>query len=99
RSFATRIPSRSSNRSSRSRIRRRRQRRPALLAGARSPEQAANEGVSTAAWSREGGTMRLVLGVLIPLAAALLRGLVPPLFAVGTARPSLPILVAASWSI
>ena len=43
--------------------------------------------------------MRFVLGVLIPLAAALLQGTVAPLIAVGDARPSLPILVAASWSI
>ena len=43
--------------------------------------------------------MRFVLGVLIPLSAALLQGTVAPLIAVGGARPSLPILVAASWSI
>ncbi len=43
--------------------------------------------------------MRFVLGVLIPLAAALLQGTVAPLIAVGGARPSLPILVAASWSV
>src|SRR5256885_3504008 len=55
--------------------------------------------MSTAVWSREGGTMRFVLGILIPLAAALLQGTVAPLIAVGNARPSLPILVAASWSI
>jgi rod shape-determining protein MreD len=67
------------------------------LAGARNPEP--NEGVSTAVWAREGGTMRYLLGVLIPLTAALLQGTVAPLIAVGGARPSLPILVAASWSI
>src|SRR5438309_12075521 len=55
--------------------------------------------MSTAVWSREGGTMRLLLGILVPLAAALLQGTVAPLIAVGGARPSLPILVAASWSI
>jgi rod shape-determining protein MreD len=33
------------------------------------------------------------------LTAALLQGTVAPLIAVGGARPSLPILVAASWSI
>jgi rod shape-determining protein MreD len=43
--------------------------------------------------------MRFVLGILIPLTAALLQGTVAPLIAVGDARPSLPILVAASWSI
>src|SRR5437870_10383575 len=55
--------------------------------------------MSTAVWSREGGMVRLLLGVLIPLTAALLQGTVAPLIAVGGARPSLPILVAASWSI
>ena len=55
--------------------------------------------MSTAAWSREGGTMRVALGILIPLAAALLQGTVAPLIAVAGARPSLPILVAASWSV
>ena len=43
--------------------------------------------------------MRFLLGVLIPLVAALLQGTVAPLIAVGDARPSLPILVAASWSV
>jgi rod shape-determining protein MreD len=43
--------------------------------------------------------MRVLLGVLIPLAAALLQGTVAPLIAVGEARPLLPILVAASWSV
>jgi len=55
--------------------------------------------MSTAVWAREGGTMRFVLGILIPLTAALLQGTVAPLIAVGGARPLLPILVAASWSI
>src|SRR6266513_4269260 len=55
--------------------------------------------MSTTVWSREGGTMRFVLGILIPLTAALLQGTVAPLIAVGGARPSLPILVAASWAI
>lgn len=55
--------------------------------------------MSTAVWAREGGTMRFLLGVLIPLTAALLQGTVAPLIAVGGSRPSLPILVAASWSI
>jgi rod shape-determining protein MreD len=43
--------------------------------------------------------MRLLLGILIPVVAALLQGTVAPLIAVGGARPSLPILVAASWSV
>ncbi|HVD30756.1 MAG TPA: rod shape-determining protein MreD [Methylomirabilota bacterium] len=43
--------------------------------------------------------MRFVLGILIPLTAALLQGTVAPLISVGDARPSLPILVAASWSV
>lgn len=43
--------------------------------------------------------MRFLLAVLIPVAAALLQGTVAPLIAVGGARPSLPILVAGSWSV
>jgi rod shape-determining protein MreD len=43
--------------------------------------------------------MRLALAIVIPLAAALLQGTVAPLVAVGGARPSLPLLVAASWSV
>lgn len=43
--------------------------------------------------------MRFLLGILIPVVAALLQGTVAPLIAVGGARPSLPILVAASWSV
>jgi rod shape-determining protein MreD len=43
--------------------------------------------------------MRLALAIVIPLAAALLQGTVAPLIAVGGARPSLPVLVAASWSV
>lgn len=43
--------------------------------------------------------MRFLLAVLIPLAAALLQGTVAPLIAFGGARPSLPVLVAASWSV
>lgn len=43
--------------------------------------------------------MRFLLGILIPLMAALLQGTVAPLIAIGGARPSLPILVAASWSV
>ncbi|HEV8535724.1 MAG TPA: rod shape-determining protein MreD [Candidatus Limnocylindria bacterium] len=43
--------------------------------------------------------MRLALAIVIPLAAALLQGTVAPLIAVGGARPSLPILVAGSWSV
>jgi rod shape-determining protein MreD len=43
--------------------------------------------------------MRLLLAVVIPLAAALLQGTVAPLMAIGGARPSLPILVAGSWSV
>ncbi len=37
--------------------------------------------------------MRFLLGVLIPLTAALLQGTVAPLITIGGARPSLPILV------
>src|SRR6267143_7061714 len=55
--------------------------------------------VATTAWSREGGTVRLALAVLIPLSAALLQGTVAPLIAIGGARPLLPILVAGSWAV
>src|SRR5207249_11546192 len=55
--------------------------------------------MAAAAWSREGGTVRFALGVLIPLAAALMQGTVVPLVAIGDARPSLPILVAGSWAV
>jgi len=55
--------------------------------------------VATTAWSREGGTVRLALAVLIPLSAALLQGTVAPLIAIGAARPSLPILVAGCWAV
>lgn len=58
-----------------------------------------SEAMSTSVWSREGGSMRFLLGILIPVVAALLQGTVAPLIAVGGARPSLPILVAASWSV
>src|SRR5207253_1330226 len=39
------------------------------------------------------------LGLLIPLAAALLQGTVAPLIALGDARPVLPLLVAGCWAI
>src|SRR5439155_1281270 len=55
--------------------------------------------VATTAWSREGGTVRLALALLIPLSAALLQGTVAPLIAIGAARPSLPILVAGCWAV
>src|SRR5438874_704096 len=55
--------------------------------------------MAAATWSREGGTVRFALGVLIPLAAALMQGTVVPLVAIGDARPSLPILVAGSWAV
>jgi rod shape-determining protein MreD len=43
--------------------------------------------------------VRFAFGLLIPLTAALLQGTVAPLISVGGARPSLPILVAAAWSV
>ncbi len=43
--------------------------------------------------------MRLALAVLIPIAAALLQGTVAPVMAIGTARPSLPLLVAGAWAL
>lgn len=43
--------------------------------------------------------MRIALGVVIPLVAALLQASVVPFVAVGTARPNLVVLVAASWAL
>lgn len=43
--------------------------------------------------------MRIALAILIPVAAALLQGSVAPFLSVGGARPNMPILVAASWSV
>src|SRR5207244_4185647 len=39
------------------------------------------------------------LAIVIPVAAAILQGTVAPLVAIGGVRPSLPILVAAAWSV
>ncbi|TME28702.1 MAG: rod shape-determining protein MreD [Chloroflexi bacterium] len=55
--------------------------------------------MAATAWSREGGLVRFALGLLIPLAAALLQGTVAPLIALGDARPVLPLLVAGCWAI
>ncbi|MEP6694044.1 MAG: rod shape-determining protein MreD [Chloroflexota bacterium] len=43
--------------------------------------------------------MRFALAIAIPLAAALLQGSVVPLVSIAGARPNLPVLVAASWSV
>lgn len=43
--------------------------------------------------------MRIALAIGVPLAAALLQGSVVPFLALGGARPSLPLLVAACWSL
>ena len=43
--------------------------------------------------------MRFALAVVIPLAAALLQGSVVPFVSIAGARPNLPVLVAASWSV
>jgi rod shape-determining protein MreD len=43
--------------------------------------------------------VRVALALLVPLAAALLQGSVISLISVAGARPSLPLLVAASWSL
>jgi rod shape-determining protein MreD len=55
--------------------------------------------VAATTWSREGSSVRLALAIVIPVAAAILQGTVAPLVAIGGARPSLPILVAAAWSV
>jgi len=43
--------------------------------------------------------LRIVLAIGVPLAAALLQGSVIPFLAIGGARPNMPLLVAASWSL
>ena len=43
--------------------------------------------------------MRVALALAVPLAAALLQSAVAPFISVGGARPSLPFVVAASWSL
>ncbi len=43
--------------------------------------------------------MRVALAIVVPLTAALLQGALVPLIAVGELRPSLVILVAASWAV
>lgn len=43
--------------------------------------------------------MRVAVGLVVPLVAALLQASVVPFIAVGGARPNLVMLVAASWSI
>ena len=43
--------------------------------------------------------MRFALAIVIPLAAALLQGSVVPFVSIAGARPNLPALVAASWSV
>ncbi|MBU6423725.1 MAG: rod shape-determining protein MreD [Chloroflexota bacterium] len=43
--------------------------------------------------------MRIALALVVPIVAALLQGAVASLISVGGAFPSMPVLVAASWSI
>jgi rod shape-determining protein MreD len=43
--------------------------------------------------------VRFALAIAIPLAAALLQGSVVPFVTIAGARPNLPVLVAASWSV
>jgi len=43
--------------------------------------------------------VRFALAIAIPLAAALFQASVVPLVTVAGARPNLPVLVAASWSV
>jgi rod shape-determining protein MreD len=43
--------------------------------------------------------VRFALALAIPLAAALLQGSVVPFVSIAGARPNLPVLVAASWSV
>src|SRR5260370_28341151 len=55
--------------------------------------------VALGARHEEGGTLRVALALVIPLAAALLQTTVVPFISVGGARPNLPFLVAGSWSV
>jgi rod shape-determining protein MreD len=43
--------------------------------------------------------VRVVLAIVVPLAAALLQGSVVPFITVAGARPNLVVLVAASWAV
>ncbi|MDE3112398.1 MAG: rod shape-determining protein MreD [Chloroflexota bacterium] len=43
--------------------------------------------------------MRIALALVVPVVAALIQGAVASLITVGGAFPSMPVLVAASWSI
>jgi len=43
--------------------------------------------------------MRVALALAIPVTAALLQGSLVPFITVAGARPNLPLLVAASWSV
>lgn len=43
--------------------------------------------------------MRFALAIVIPLVAALLQASVVPFVSIAGARPNLPVLVAASWSV
>jgi len=43
--------------------------------------------------------VRFALAIAVPLAAALLQGSVVPFVSIAGARPSLTVLVAASWSV
>lgn len=48
---------------------------------------------------QEEGSVRFALAIAIPLAAALLQGSVVPFVSIAGARPNLPVLAAASWSV
>jgi rod shape-determining protein MreD len=48
---------------------------------------------------QEEGSVRFALAIAIPLAAALLQGSVVPFLSIAGARPNLPVLAAASWSV
>jgi rod shape-determining protein MreD len=43
--------------------------------------------------------VRVALALAVPITAALLQGSVVPFLAIAGARPNLPLLVAASWSV
>jgi rod shape-determining protein MreD len=48
---------------------------------------------------KEEGIVRVALALAVPIAAALLQGSLVPFLSIAGARPNLPLLVAASWSV
>lgn len=55
--------------------------------------------MTRSAFGGEGGTTRTALALALPVAGALLQGTLAPLIAIGGIRPSVPVLIAGSWSV